>query len=313
MRVTGKDMNLNVAGIIPPIITPMTFGMQFDKEAYERVIHHVIEGGVHGIFILGTNGEGACLNDDIRIRAIQTAVESVAKRVPLFVNASTSSFTESKELCRTAADEGADFVVLSPPFYFESDQEELYNYFDRLASLSSLPVYLYNAPRYTKTEIAVETVSRLAEHENIFGVKDSSGDMHYMKRLLKARKDPEFKILVGTELLLRECILLGADGGINGGANVFPELYVNMYKASLAGKDEIQQSLQEIMEAVGSQIYNVSSSPVRIIIGLKYALSVLGICTDQMAMPIYPKLSELQKRTIKTFVNSLVSTKAYKL
>ena len=306
--------NTSIKGIIPPIVTAMTTDMKFDRDAYGRIIEHVIAGGVHGIFILGTNGEGACLSDEIRKNAIQTAVKSVSKRLPLFVNASTASFIESRELCRMAAGEGADFVVLSPPFYFDMTQEELYRYFDKLASTSSLPVFLYNAPRYTKTEINTATASRLARHQNIWGLKDSSGDLEYMKRLLIEREDQDFKILVGTELLLRECILLGADGGINGGANVFPKLYVNIYHASVNRDKEVQERLQRVMKDMASQIYNVQDSPVSIIIGLKYALSVMGICSDTMAMPVYPPLSDLQKDTIENYVKTtLVSGPIEKL
>jgi len=298
----------SIEGIIPPIITPMTDDMKFDQESYSRIIEHVIAGGVHGIFILGTNGEGACLSDEIRKNAIQTAVRSISGRVPLFVNASTASFIESQELCKMAAGEGADFVVLSPPFYFNMAQEELFRYFDTLASSSSLPVFLYNAPRYTKIGIDVDTVLRLSQHPNIWGLKDSSGDLEYMKKLLLERKDQDFKILVGTELLLRECILLGADGGINGGANIFPELYVNIYHASVNRDLESQERLQSMMKEMTSQIYQVADSPVGIIIGLKYALSVMGICSEQMAMPVYPPLSDGQKHGIEKFVKAKHAT-----
>ncbi len=217
---------------------------------------------------------------------------------------STASFIESNELCSLAADEGADYVVLSPPFYFDMNQEELYSYFDKLASISKLPIFLYNIPQYAKTEITPETVSRLTSHENIFGLKDSSGDMDYMRRILKEREDPNFKILVGTELLLRECINLGADGGINGGANVFPDLYVSMYHASVNEEEEEQKRLQGIIKMMASKIYKQSNSPVSIIIGIKYALSVLGICSDQMAMPVYKSLAREQKYDIEKFIHS---------
>jgi 4-hydroxy-tetrahydrodipicolinate synthase len=286
----------------------MTTSMEFDQTAYERIIEHVIRGKVHGIFIMGTNGEGASLSDVVRKRAIQTAVKSVSGRLPLFVNASTASFIESQELCRLAADEGADFVVLSPPFYFDMSQEELYRYFDKLASNSSLPVFLYNAPRYTKTKIDSDTAFRLSEHPNIWGLKDSSGDMVYMKRLLEDREDPDFKILVGTELLLRECILLGADGGINGGANVFPELYVKMYHASVNRDLELQERLQSMMKGMASQVYSLSDSPVSIIIGLKYALSVLGVCSSHLAMPVYASLSSLQKKTVENYIKKMIAS-----
>lgn len=293
-----------IKGIIPPVVTPFTVDYKLDVDAYKRIIQHVIDGGVHGFFILGTNGEGACLNVEIRKEAIKTAVSFNAGRVPVFVNASSPSYLESVELCSMAADEGADYVVLSPPFYFDMNQEELYAFFNKLAGDSQLPVFLYNIPQYTKTEIAPDTISSLALNENIHGLKDSSGDMEYMKQILQEREDPDFKILVGTELLLRECILLGADGGINGGANVFPELFVSMYEASVNGEKERQSRLQEIMKIMGSRVYNQTDSPVSIIIGIKYAMTLRGICSDQMAMPVYKGLEREQKREIEKFIQS---------
>lgn len=298
-----SNQNTGITGIIPPLVTPLTENYIFDAEAYQRLIDHVIRGGVSGIFILGTNGECANLTNEMRNKAIPVAVAAAGGRVPVFVNVSTSSFKESMKLSEVAAGEGADYIVISPPYYFDMNQDELYKYFDIIAGSSSLPVFLYNAPQYTKIEITLDTVLKLVSHENVLGLKDSSGDINYLGKVLKARGNTDFKVYVGTELLLGESILMGGDGGINGGANIFPELYVKMYQAVLNRNVEEQKKLQEIMQGLKSHIYDVHQSSMGIIIGLKYSLSVLGICSDTMAMPVYSKLNSEQKKTIEDFVN----------
>jgi len=291
-----------VSGIIPPLVTPMTSDLDFDEEAFLRLIDHVIGGGVNGLFIIGTNGESASLSNDIRRKVIDTAVKGNANRVPLFVNISSSSYLETLQLADYAAGSGADFVVLSPPYYFLMDQSELSRYYERIASRTALPLFLYNAPHYTKNEIAHETVAKLSLHENILGIKDSSGTIDYVHRLLDQRRDEAFRVLIGPEMILGECVLLGCNGGVNGGGNLFPKLYVKMYRAAInRNLDEIRK-WQSIINNVHKYIYEVSGSPMAIILGLKYALSTKGICSGNMAMPVYDELTDQQKKIIDGFL-----------
>ena len=291
-----------IKGIIPPLITPLKDDLSLDTDAFSRLIEHVIKGGVNGIFILGTNGECASLTDEIRYHAIQSAVKFISNRVPLFVNISSCSYKESLQLADYAAKEGADFVVLTPPYYFYMDQPELARYYEAIATYSPIPLFMYNAPQYTKNLLEPENVCRLAQHDNILGIKDSSGNVTYLNQLLENREDPKFRVFVGPELLLGEFINNGGDGGVNGGANLFPELYVKMYQVSQNGDGKEQARLQEIMKLVDKYIYQVAESPMGIVIGLKYALSLTGICSETMAMPVYNQLKDHQKEIINEFL-----------
>lgn len=291
-----------VSGIIPPLVTPMTSELDFDQDAFLRLIDHVISGGVNGLFIIGTNGECASLPDNIRRKVIDTAVKGNAKRVPVYVNISTSSYLETLQQAEYAARSGADYVVLSPPYYFLMDQSELSRYYEMIASRTALPLFLYNAPQYTKIEIAPETVAKLSLHENIQGIKDSSGTIDYVHRLLDQRQDEAFRVLIGPEMILGECVLLGCNGGVNGGSNLFPKLYVKMYRAAINRNLDEMKKWQLIINNVYKYIYEVSDSPMAVILGLKYALSSKGICSGNMAMPVYDTLKDHQKKVIDRFL-----------
>ena len=285
-----------ICGIIPPIVTPFSTELELDSPALEKLLNFVINGDVNGIFILGTNGECASLTNQIKEDIISKAVEVTTGRLPVFVNITTASFLETMHLSRVAGNKGADYIVMAPPYYFDMNQVELYNYYKMIADQSSLPLVLYNAPQYTKTAIELDTVVKLAAHQNIVGLKDSSGSMFYLHQLLTKLADEDFSILVGTEVFLGESLLLGMDGGVNGGANIFPKLYVEMYKAGRIGNLNEMKKWQALIQKVQNVVYDALESPMSIVIGLKYILSLRGICNPQMAMPVYKPLDDKYKK-----------------
>ena len=178
-------------------------------------------------------------------------------------------------------------------------QTELAAYFEQLADHVSLPLFLYNVPQYTGTVIKAGTVARLSGHGNIRGIKESSGDMIHMHRLLRERGEGHFILLVGDETLLGKCLKLGCNGGVIGGANMFPALYVRLYEAATRKEPEQVEKWQAWINRVQREIYRAVNSPVQIIIGIKYVLSVKGICSSQMAMPVYAPLTGEQKKTME--------------
>lgn len=291
-----------ICGIIPPVVTPLTNDLDFDKEAFNRLLEHVISGGVNGIFLLGSCGENASLTNDIRYQVITAAVEIVSKRIPIHINITSSSYKESLQMANYSYEKGADYVILAPPFYFLMNQAELITYVEMMADKVPLPLVLYNAPQYTKTGFEPAAVEKLLKHKNIAGMKDSSGNMLFLHELLGIRNNKNFSILIGPEMHLGEGVLNGCDGGINGGANLFPELFVKMYEAASKRDVEKMLQLQEWIRKIHTNIYQVIDSPARLIIGIKYALSLKGICSEQMAMPVYPDLTGDKKEIIKNFI-----------
>ncbi len=275
-----------IRGIIPPMVTPLTEPDRIDHKGLERLVEHILAGGVHGLFILGTTGEGPSLSYRVRRELISAVCERVAGRVPVFAGITDTAFAESVEIASHAQEAGASALVVAPPPYFAASQQELLGYFQRLAAAVPLPLLLYNMPTHTKVFIEARTVLAAAEIPGIAGLKDSSGNMtyfHTVRSLLAER--PDFSLLVGPEELLAETVLLGGHGGVNGGANLVPELYVGLYDAACAGDLASVRILHEKIIRLSRLLYTVGGRGSSMLAGLKCALSLRGICSDAMTEP----------------------------
>ncbi len=273
-------------GIIPPLVTPLSDRDTLDVAGLERLVEHLITGGVHGLFILGTTGEAPSLSYRLRRELIERTCQLAKGRIPVLVGITDTSFVESVNLARFSADKGVSAVVTAPPYYLPPAAPELQQYIENLVPEMPVPMFLYNMPGLTKVSYEIDLVRRALDMPGICGVKDSSCDMIYFHRLMEvAKQRPEWSILVGPEELTAEAVLLGGHGGINGGANLHPSLYVKMYEAAAAQDLALTRQLHaEVMQLAGS-IYTVGRHKSAIIKGLKCALSLLGICDDQMAEP----------------------------
>src|SRR5260370_37365991 len=171
-----------LTGIIPPIVTPLLSRDELDIAGLERLIEHILAGGVHGIFVLGTTGEAPSLSYRLRRELIERTCGQVAGRVPVLVGITDTAFVEAVQLSHFAADTGAQALVLAPPYYFPNSQPELLEYVQHLAPELPLPLFLYNMPTHTKTIFEVETVRHAMEIPNLVGLKDSSASMLYFHR-----------------------------------------------------------------------------------------------------------------------------------
>jgi len=275
-------------GIIPPMITPLLDRDELDAAGLERLIEHILAGGVHGLFILGTTGEGPSLSYRLRRELINRTCTQIAGRVPVLVGITDTSFVESVNLAYKAQEAGAQGLVLAAPYYYPVSQPELLEYLQHLASELPLPVFLYNMPSHTKVAFEPDTVRQAADIPNIIGLKDSAANMiyfHKLRRLFKSQ--PDFSLLVGPEELLGETILSGGHGGVCGGANICPQLYVNLYNAALTKNLEKVAALHEKVMRISMTIYSVGKYGSSYLKGLKCAVSCLGLCSDFMAEPFY--------------------------
>ncbi|TDU81895.1 4-hydroxy-tetrahydrodipicolinate synthase [Prosthecobacter fusiformis] len=275
-----------IRGIIPPLVTPLSGRDTLDVAGLERLIEHLITGGVHGLFILGTTGEAPSLSYRLRRELIERTCKLVKDRVPVLVGITDTAFVESVNLAQYSAEQGVSAVVTAPPYYFPAAPPELQQYIQDLVAEMPLPMFLYNMPGLTKVSFDIELVRRALDMPGICGVKDSSCDMIYFHRLIEvARQRPEWSILVGPEELTAEAVLLGGHGGINGGANLHPSLYVKMYDAAAAQDLPLTRQLHAQVMSLAGSIYTVGRHKSAIIKGIKCGLSLLGICDDQMAEP----------------------------
>lgn len=275
-------------GIIPPMITPLLDRDTLDVTGLERLIEHILGGGVHGLFILGTTGEAPSLSYRLRYELIDRACKQVNGRVPVLVGITDTCFTESINTANKARDAGAHAVVLAPPYYFPAGQAELLEYIEHLTPELPLPLFLYNMPSLTKAVIEPQTVQAAANISGIVGLKDSSGNMVYFHKLQSLLKDhPDFALLVGREELLAETVLLGGHGGVSGGANFIPKLYVDLYNAACSRDLPTIEALHEKVMKISSAIYSVGRYESSYLKGLKCALSCLNICSDFLAEPFH--------------------------
>ena len=282
-------------GVVTPRVTPFDEKGAIDRCALRKLIDHLVSGGVKGIFLMGTTGEGASMTVEMQHELITLAVEYTAGRTAVLVHVADSCLERSIDLANFAAEAGVNYAVSALPYYFSLTQEEIFDYYTRLADAIKLPLFLYNIPAQTKMMMASETVCRLASHPNIIGMKDSSGNGTYFNTLLATVKPahPDFSIMVGPDEMLASTMAVGGNGGVNSGSNLFPELYVALYEACRkADKDRIM-ALQALVMKVSTDIYSPDGTPVSFMKGLKAALTSLGIISNCVLPPLHPAGAEV--------------------
>ncbi len=309
-RTESGTGNMNILpkplrGVIPAMITPLRDRDRLNVDGLERLIEHILGAGVNGLFILGTTGEAPALSYQTRQELVERACRQVAGRVPVLVGITDTAFRESLNSACHAQRSGAQAVVVSAPFYFPAAQSELLHYLEDLTSELPLPMFLYNAPTNTHHVFEPQTVRRAADLPNVVGLKDSSANMiylHTVQELLNER--PEFTCLVGPEELMAEAVLLGAHGGMCGGANFFPRLYVDLYKAAAECDLKRVRMLQRRVMQISTTIYRIYKDDSSYLRGLKCAVSLTGICDDFMAEP-FQSFGPEERQQVKNYMQAL--------
>ena len=290
-------------GIIPPMITPLIDRDNIDLPGLEKLVEHILAGGVHGLFILGTTGEAPSLSYKLRYELIERVCKQVAGRVPVLVGITDTSHIESIKIAEFSHKQGVNAVVLAPPYYFPADQPELLEYLENLVPKLPLPLFLYNMPSCTKIFFEPQTVLKASQIPGIAGVKDSSGNMVYFHKLVSLLADKkDFSLLVGPEELLAETILLGGHGGINGGANLFPRLFVDLYDAAVVGDIGKVRDLHSKVMWISKTIYSAGRHNSSFLKGVKCSLNLMNICSDFIEEPFHC-FREPERKKIKEYLS----------
>lgn len=286
-------------GIIPPVITPMIDNDTLDVIGLENLLNRMIKGGVSGVFILGTSGEAQNISYNVRKELIK---ENVSDCRETYSGIGRNYGYEFFRIFITSCECGLVWrrcLCCCPPYYFAPGQAELIQYYNDLANQLPLPLFLYNMPSHVKVMIEPETVLALSENPNIIGLKDSSANGVYFQKLIYLlRNKPEFTLLCGPEEMTAEVILMGGHGGVNGGANLFPELYVALYDAAASKDFEKLAELQSQVLRVSLSLYNIGKYASSYIKGVKTALNLLGVCSDYMAEPFH-KFKDAERAVVK--------------
>ena len=289
-------------GIIPPMVTPLLEDESLDLNSLNLLTEHLIKGGVHGIFILGTTGESSSFSVDFKENLIQETLRMIDGRKNVLVGITDSSLETSNHLAHTAKKHGAKALVSAPPFYYHLSQPELISYYETLADTLPLPLFLYNMPSHTKLFFDIDTVAQLSKHPNIIGLKDSSANAPYFQKLVYLlKRNSDFSLLVGPEEILAESVLMGADGGVPGGANLFPQLYVELYEAARQRNFTTLIPLHQMVMEISTNLYSMNANQSSYLKGLKSALFSSELCDMYLASP----LSSFEKSDRKIIADRL--------
>lgn len=242
-----------IKGIIPPIVTPMNEDESVNTEELRRQVRRQMEGGVHGIFCFGTNGEGYILEEKEKQLVLETVIDEVGGRLPVYAGTGCISTRETIRQSRMAQAAGADVLSIITPGFAAASQEELYQHYKAVARAVDLPIVLYNIPARTGNALAPATVARLAKIENIVGAKDSSGNFQNLLAYIesgKAKEDGSFAVLSGNDQLIIWALLAGGAGGIAGCANVYPRTLASVYDLFRQGKIREARSANESIRSL---------------------------------------------------------------
>lgn len=299
--------NLPRNGITPPLATPLSAADVLDEFSLGKIANRAIDAGVKGLFVLGTTGEGPSLSNRLKRELIGATCRIAGRRVPVLAGLIEASTDDALALADFAAGAGAAALVWAPPFYYPIAQEELIRAAERVIPRLPLPVYLYNIPVFTKVPIEPETFAILAQLLNVCGIKDSGGNLEKLARTRALV--PGVPILWGPEEVLLEAMAAGADGGVNGGANLFPELYVALWEAIDAGRRERARELQDLVARVNAEVYRAAPAGPGFLYGIKAALEELGLASGLLAEPLTP-LSGAPRAQIRTAIHDIAACAA---
>jgi len=232
-------------GIIPPVSTPLTERFEVDEASLRRLIAFLLDGGVSGLFMLGSTSEAVFLTDAQRARVIEIALDAAAGRVPVLAGIIDMTTGRCLEHARVAERLGADALVLTAPFYMTPSQGEIVEHFRMVRAAVDLPILAYDIPVAVHSKIERQTVLDLARERVIVGVKDSSGNEANFRQLALDRPTlPRFYLFTGSELLVDLAVYVGASGAVPGLANVDPHGFVRLYRAAYAGDWETARKEQ---------------------------------------------------------------------
>ena len=272
-----------IKGIIPAILTPMNEDESINLDVMREQIDRLIDGGVHGLFPFGTNGEGYILNEKEKEEILEATIAQVNGRVPVYAGTGCISTRDTIRMSKKAQELGADILSIITPSFAVASQKELYDHYVEVAKHVDIPIVLYNIPARTGNKLLPETVAKLAKDVDvIMGAKDSSGDWENLKAYIQLTRDldKDFRVLSGNDSLILPALKEGGAGGIAGCANVYPHVLASIYDLFKEGKlDEAQKAQDSIASLRAVFKYGNPNTIV------KTAVSLLGYNVGKCRAP----------------------------
>lgn len=274
--------NLTFNGIVPPIVTPVDNHENVDAEGLKQIIQYVMDGGVHGVFVNGSNGEFYGLDFENQKKAVQVTIEEVNNKIPVYAGASAITTRECIKLAQMAESAGADALTVLTPMFIQPTEQELFEHFATIAKSCELPIILYNNPGKTNNIITPNLLKRLVEIENICGVKNTSMDFSMTMKYIEATVERnDFAVFGGIDYYIYATLCHGGAGSVAGTANVAPRLVVEIYdcysKGDHLGALNAQKALMPLRDA-----YGLGTFPVM----MKVMLNILGVNAGKPIRPV---------------------------
>ncbi len=282
---------MEVKGIITAMLTPLDENQEINSRSTKQLVNKLINSGVSGIFILGTNGEFHLLTNDEKLAFAKIVIDEVNKRVPVYVGTGGNSTREVIELSKKMEALGADALSVITPYFLVPSQSEVIQHYKTIAESVKTPIVLYNIPKNTGINLDPETVKELAKIKNIIAIKDSSGNLENIAEYIQITKDEDFSVLSGSDSLILRALKIGATGAIAATSNLITELDVSIYKkflkGDIAGAEKAQQEI-EILRTV-LKLGTVPSI-------LKKAVQMSGIPVGPARLPVAQPKQEVVKK-----------------
>ena len=295
-----------LSGIIPPMVTPLTSNRALDKDGVAKMVEHLVGGGVDGLFLLGTTGEGPHLPYALRRELVAETCRAVAGRIPVLVGITETDMDDALAFARDCHGFGAAAAVAAPPYYFKLSQGECVAWYTALADRLDMPLVIYNMPSHTDTTLSPATIAQLAAHPNIVALKDSSGSISLFNKVRVAIEPfaGKFAMFMGPDAAVGEAVMMGADGGVCTGANLWPRLFKDLYLAAKAGDTARVRELQRFTTDANKRLYAIGSGHSSIVKGVKAALAEMGLIQNVLATPFTP-FSGKELETVREAVRTL--------
>ena len=267
-------------GSLVALVTPFDRDNRVDYGSLKRLVDFHADAGTDALVIAGTTGESATLSRDEHIELVERSVELSAGRLPIIAGTGSNSTTQTIDLSKAVANSGIAAYLVVVPYYNKPTQEGLFQHFTAIADAVPHPVLLYNVPGRTVADMQAETVARLAKHENIFGVKEATGDIDRLVAI-QALVDEDFKLYSGDDFTLMPFIKAGGHGVVTVSGNVAASQVARLCRLTASGKDEKAAELDATLQPLNQALF-VESNPIPV----KWAVAEMGLMESHIRLPL---------------------------
>jgi dihydrodipicolinate synthase/N-acetylneuraminate lyase len=307
--VVNQGKPSRFGGVVVPMVTPFTPEGTIDEVATRRMVDRLLSAGVRSFLLLGTTGEAASISASEKLRFVNCALQRINGQAHVYVGLANNSLEDTFTAAHAYAALGVDAVVGHLPNYYPLSSGQMHEWFELLADTVRVPLFLYNIPMTTKMSIPIDIVQRLAEHPNVFGMKDSEYDVERLEKLIAFRTQrDDFTFFVGPSVMSMRGLQLGADGFVPGVGNVVPEACLKLMRAAQSNDWAAAEAAQDAMKRVGDT-YMPGRSVGDAIAILKAVLAELGLCDATVLPPLTPPDGP-DRLIIKATVQALAATAA---